>query len=371
MQPLAGISVVDFSTLLPGPLASLLLAEAGAEVTKIERPGVGDEMRGYPPPFGPDSAIFALLNRGKKSIAIDLKAAGAVAKLRPLLAAADVLIEQFRPGVMARLGLGYEALRELNPRLVYCSITGFGQDGPRAQFAGHDLNYLALAGLLGLSRGSDGAPTLPIAPIADIAGGTYPAVMNILLALFARQRTGAGCHLDVAMTDSVLTLAYWALAKGFATGAWPRPGNEFITGGLPRYQIYATSDGGYLAAAPLEDRFWTTFCRLIGLDERWRDDTADPAGTRAAVAAIIARETTRHWRDRFDGEDVCCCVVASLEDAVQDPHFRARGLFERTVSAGGAAIPALPLPLAPQFATPAPDLGYPALGADNASLPER
>jgi len=161
MQPLSGLLVLDFTTLLPGPLASLLLAEAGATVIKIERPGGGDEMRGYQPRFGADSANFALLNRGKHSVAIDLKAADAPARLAPLLARADVLIEQFRPGVMERLGLGYAALAARHPRLIYCSITGFGQDGPRARFAGHDLNYLALSGLLGLARGADGTPALP------------------------------------------------------------------------------------------------------------------------------------------------------------------------------------------------------------------
>src|SRR5664279_2363211 len=143
MQPLSGIRVVDFSTLLPGPMASLFLAEAGAEVVKIERPGAGDEMRGYPPKFGPESANFVLLNRGKASVALDLKAPDAVARLTPLLESADVLIEQFRPGVMERLGLGYEAVRKINSRIIYCSITGFGQNGPLSQMAGHDMNYLA------------------------------------------------------------------------------------------------------------------------------------------------------------------------------------------------------------------------------------
>jgi alpha-methylacyl-CoA racemase len=182
MQPLTGIKVVDFSALLPGPLASLILAEAGAEVVKVERPG-GDDLRGYEPRFGPAGAGFALLNRGKRSIAIDLKANDARARLLPLLRSADVLIEQFRPGVMERLGLGHAALATLNPRLIYCSITGYGESGPKAQVAAHDLNYLAETGLLHLAAGADGAPVVPPALIADIAGGAYPAVLNILLAL--------------------------------------------------------------------------------------------------------------------------------------------------------------------------------------------
>lgn len=174
---LAGMLVVDFSTLTPGPLATLFLAEAGADVVKIERPG-GDEMRARAPRLGPDSAQFALLNRGKRSVVADLKAPGAFGQLSGLLGRADVIVEQFRPGVMARLGFGYEAVRAINPRIVYCSLTGYGQSGPRAQVAGHDLNYVAESGLLSLGIASDGAPSIPAALVGDIAGGTYPAVMN-------------------------------------------------------------------------------------------------------------------------------------------------------------------------------------------------
>ncbi|MEK7875381.1 MAG: CaiB/BaiF CoA-transferase family protein, partial [Pseudomonadota bacterium] len=193
MRPLEGIRVLDFSTLLPGPLATLLLAEAGAEVIKIERPGRGDEMRSYAPKFGPDSVNFALLNRGKRSIAMDLKEKGAVKKLMPLLKSADVIVEQYRPGVMDRLGLGYEALNKINPRIIYCAITGYGQSGPRAEVAAHDLNYVAEAGMLALAAGADGAPVVPAALVAALGGGTYPAVINILLALRERDRPGRGC----------------------------------------------------------------------------------------------------------------------------------------------------------------------------------
>src|SRR5262245_1953715 len=177
-RPLAGIRVLDFSTLLPGPLATLLLAESGAEVIKIERPGRGDEMRSYVPKFGADSVNFAMLNRGKRSIAIDLKAPDAIPRMRPLLESADVVVEQFRPGVMDRLGLGYEALKAINPRIIYCAITGWGQTGPKADIAAHDLNYVAESGMLALAAGADGAPVVPSALVADIAGGTYPAVIN-------------------------------------------------------------------------------------------------------------------------------------------------------------------------------------------------
>jgi crotonobetainyl-CoA:carnitine CoA-transferase CaiB-like acyl-CoA transferase len=370
MQPLASIRVVDFSTLLPGPLASLILAEAGAEVVKVERPGDGDELRGYEPRFGAASAGFALLNRGKRSIALDLKANGAKERLMPLLRSADVVIEQFRPGVMDRLGLGYAALAAINPRLIYCSITGYGQSGPKAQVAAHDLNYLAETGLLPLAAAPDGTPVVPPALIADIAGGSYPAVLNILLALRERDATGRGCHLDVAMTDNLFPLMWWALGQGFATGRWPRPGGELLTGGSPRFQIYPTADGRFLAAAPLEQRFWARFAELIGLEPEYREDRRDPQATKARVAEIIGGHDAAHWQARFAGEDVCCTVAVSLEQAVRDPHFVGRGLFAGALSDGAArSIPALPVPLAPVFRE-ARAASSPALGEGNDLLDE-
>jgi alpha-methylacyl-CoA racemase len=370
MQPLAGIKVVDFSTLLPGPLASLILAEAGAEVVKIERPGEGDELRGYEPRFGAASAGFALLNRGKRSIALDLKAEGTTTRLMPLIRSADVLIEQFRPGVMDRLSLGYPALAAANPRLIYCSITGYGQSGPKAQVAAHDLNYLAETGLLHLAAGADGMPVVPPALIADIAGGSYPAVLNILLALRERDATGRGCHLDIAMTDHLFPLMWWALGQGFTTGRWPRPGGELLTGGSPRFQVYPTADARFLAVAALEQRFWQRFAELIALEPAYRDDRRDPAATKARVAAIIRSQDAAHWRARFAGEDVCCAVVASLDEAVRDPHVVGRGLFAGMLTDGaGRSMPALPVPLAPVFRAARP-ASYPSLGEDNDLLDE-
>ncbi|HEX6142126.1 MAG TPA: CaiB/BaiF CoA-transferase family protein [Geminicoccaceae bacterium] len=362
MAPLDGVLVLDFSTLLPGPMATLLLAEAGAEVIKIERPDGGDEMRRYAPKLGPDSVNFGLLNRGKRSLALDLKDEAARETLRPLVERADVLVEQFRPGVMDRLGLGYAALREVNPGLIYCSITGYGQNGPKAGIAAHDLNYIAEVGLLGLSAGADGAPVVPPALIADIAGGSWPAVINILLALHERSRTGEGRHLDVSMTDNLFPFLYWALGNAFAGGGWPRPGGELVTGGSPRYAIYRTRDGRHLAAAPLEERFWRRFTELIGLAEPLRDDREDPAATRTAIAAIIEGHDAAHWQQVFKGEDVCCSIVATLEEALSEPHVAARGLFAQELRApDDQRIPALPLPLDAAFRGPG-EAGFPRLG---------
>lgn len=368
MRPLEGIRILDFSTLLPGPLATLLFAEAGAEVVKIERPGRGDEMRSYEPKFGSDSVNFGLLNRGKRSIAIDLKAPGAVERLMPLLRTADVLVEQYRPGVMDRLGLGYEALSAINPGLVYCSITGYGQHGPKAETAAHDLNYVADSGMLSLTTGVDGAPVLPAALVADIGGGTYPAVFNVLLALLDRNRTGKGRHLDIAMADNLFSFLYWAMGSGLAADRWPRPGGDLVTGGSPRYQIYRTADGRFVAVAALEDKFWTAFTALIGLPDHLRDDAGNPEATRHAVAAAIASHTVEHWRTAFAGKDVCCSVVSTMEEALGDPHFAARGLFSRSVVAGGRSIPALPTPIVPELRADAPEAGYPELGEANALL---
>jgi crotonobetainyl-CoA:carnitine CoA-transferase CaiB-like acyl-CoA transferase len=351
-------------------MATLLLAEAGAEVIKIERPQSGEELRNYEPRFSDTSVSFAMLNRGKRSIAIDLKAPDAQARLRPLLEQADVLVEQFRPGVMDRLGLGYAALSEINPRLIYCAITGYGQRGPKAQIAAHDLNYQADAGLLSIAAGSDGAPVVPNALIADIAGGAYPAVINILLALRQRDATGKGSKLDVSMTDGLLPFAYWGIGIGVATGRWPRAGGELLSGGSPRYQIYATADGKYMAAAPLEDRFWASFCEAIALPAALRDDSKDPEATRGAVAEIVRTRTAAQWRQEFDGKDVCCNLVRTLAEVMNDAQFRERGVFRRSVVSEDDALPAISVPIDEAFRASATELRYPRLGEANGMLEE-
>jgi crotonobetainyl-CoA:carnitine CoA-transferase CaiB-like acyl-CoA transferase len=352
--------------LLPGPLATLLLAEAGAEVVKIEPPR-GEEMRGRSPKWGHDSAGFALLNRGKRSVAIDLKNTAERARLQPLVERADVIVEQFRPGVMARLGLDYATVAKLNPAVVYCSISGYGQTGLKRDVAAHDLNYISDAGLLALSMGDPSRPVLPPTLIADIAGGAYPAVVNILLALEERRRTGRGRHLDVAMAENLFPLMFWAIGHGLVSGNWPGNGAGYVTGGSPRYGLYPTKDGRVVAAAPLEQKFWETFCDLIGLEGELRDDGKNPAATKARIGAIIASETADIWRSRFAGKDCCCCIVANLGDALTDPHFMARGVFRHVLTnPEGAAMPALPVPLDAGFrAAPAAAIAAPALGADN------
>jgi crotonobetainyl-CoA:carnitine CoA-transferase CaiB-like acyl-CoA transferase len=349
MQPLANLLVVDFTTLLPGPLATLMLAEAGAEVIKIESPQ-GDDMRRHGPQWDGGSAPFALLNRGKSSLTLDLKSAAGREELTALVGRADVLVEQFRPGVMERLGFGYDSVRRLNPRLIYCSITGYGQHGPRAGEAGHDINYIGSTGLLALQPGPPGHPVVPPALIADIGGGSFPAIINILLALRRRDACGEGCHLDIAMTDAMFTFAVFGYAMGFAGGRFPGPDELFCAGGSPRYQLYPTRDGKLVACGALEGKFWQAFTEAIGLAPRFVDDRRDPAATKAAVAAAIATRTADEWRPILAAADCCATIVASLQEAVADPQFIGRGLFAHQIAGrSGDTVPALPVPIAQLF----------------------
>ncbi|AMY71638.1 CaiB/BaiF CoA transferase family protein [Frigidibacter mobilis] len=366
-QPLKDILVLDFSTLLPGPMATLMLSEAGAEVIKFERPGVGEDARQTEPKIDGESIGFAVLNHSKRSVAIDLKSRGAVERLRPLIERADVLVEQFRPGVMDRLGLGYEAVRKINPGLIYCSITGYGQTGPKASAAGHDLNYVGDAGILSLSRGPDDQPTAPFGLVADIGGGTYPAVMNILLALIARQASGQGTHLDIAMAEGAFAFAYWAHAEGVIAGQKIESGGSRLTGGLARYRLYTAADGRQIAVGALEEKFWQSFCDVIGLPVALRDDWSDPNACAAEVARLLREQPSTHWEPLLAAADCCCSVVKTPAEAARDPHFKARDVFGRTVKISGRDAPALPLPIAPEFRSSGSSVGVAAtLGEDNA-----
>lgn len=368
MAPLKDLLILDFSTLLPGPMATLFLADAGAQVIKIERPGAGDDMRSYAPDVAGEGVNFAILNRGKQSIALNLKDPNAKARLMPLIERADVIVEQFRPGVMARLGLGYDDIRAVNPDIIYCSISGWGANGPKAFEAGHDLNYMAETGVLGLSSGADGAPVLPPVLAADIAAGAYPAMLNILLALRQRDATGEGCQIDVAMGENLFPFLYWALGNANALQRWPVAGGETVTGGTPRYKIYRTRDDRFIAAAPLEDKFWANFTQVIGLPETLRDDSRDPVATTQGVVDLIRSRDAADWARAFAGLDVCCSLVRTLEEALDDPHWAARGIFERRLNLGGIDIPALPSVVAPGLRDPAARDRSPALGEANTIL---
>jgi len=349
MQPLNGLFVLDFTTLLPGPLATLMLAEAGAEVLKIEQPG-GENARRFPPFVGNESAAFAMLNRGKASMTLDLKIDADRDKLMPLIKRADIVVEQFRPGVMDRLGLGYDELTKINSKLIYCSISGYGQSGSRVQEAGHDINYIGNTGLLDLQPGPVDRPVVPPMLAADIAGGSFPAVINILLALQARDKSGQGCHIDIAMTDAMFTFTWAAMAIGAATGRFPKQGDLWLVGGSPRYQIYPTKDGKLIACGALEPKFWAAFTQAIGLSQEFGDDARNPMATRDAIAKLILAKTSDEWKPIFAAADCCATVIVPLEEAMRDPHFIERGLFAHQVGTeSGKPLPALPLPIASEF----------------------
>ena len=304
---LAGVRVVDLSARLPGPLATLFLAQAGADVTRVEPPG-GDMLRVAFDRFPQSPSAFDLLHRGKRTVELDLKVPADRAQVDALIAEADVFVEGFRPDVAVRLGVDGDTLRARFPRLITCSIVGYAPDGPHAQRAGHDLTYLAERGLLGLIATADGTPALPGVLLADVGGGTYPAVVNILLALLARERTGTGAHVTVAMADALAPFAVWARAVA-AGGGTVDPRRGVFTGGSPRYNLYRTRDGAWLAVGALEEHFWRAFCALLEI------------GTDATTAAVAAAVSTRdaYWlRDALARVDTCAAIVEPAQHAAGD-----------------------------------------------------
>lgn len=319
---LAGVRVLDFSTVGPAARAARWLADYGADVVKVGAPARAGAVQ-IEPVFYAYSA-----HRGMRRIRLDLKAdAGREAFLR-LAAEADVVIESFRPGVVDRLGIGYEAVRGRNPGIVYCSTSGYGQDGPRSQWAGHDLNYLAVGGYLSTSgRGADGGPALPGATIADSAGGGMQAVMGILAALVARQTTGEGRHLDVSVADGVLSLMSLYVEQHLATGERPGPRHDLLTGKYACYDLYEAADGGWLSVAAIEPHFWANLCRLLGLDEyataQLDDERQDEI--RAALRAAFKARTRDEWTAELAPADTCVAPVLSVAEAADDEQFAARG----------------------------------------------
>ena len=363
---LEGIKVIDFSTLLPGPLASLFLSETGAEVIKIEKPGVGDEIRLSNPQWGEQSVSFSLLNRGKKSLSLDLKDPKNLKILIPILKEADIIIEQFRPGVMKRLGLDYESIKKINQDIIYVSITGYGQYGPKSMVAGHDLNYIGNAGLLSISMGQENDTVVPPALVADIAGGSYPAVINILLALRKRDLNKEGSYIDLSMTENLFPFMFWGLGSGFAHNKWPGNSDGVLSGGSPRYNIYKTSDGSYVAAAPLEDRFWNKFCEAIELPKKFIKMQNDQEKVIQEIRKIIGQKEKNYWLDVFNKADCCCSIVKSIEEAINDNHFKVRKIFEnKIINNLGEEIPALPIPVDMQFRKDQKRASAPSLGDIN------
>ncbi|EGL83057.1 L-carnitine dehydratase/bile acid-inducible protein F [Caldalkalibacillus thermarum TA2.A1] len=328
--PLHSLRVLDLSRLLPGPYCTMLLADFGAEVIKIEEPGLGDYARLYEPKLGTESAMFFSLNRNKKSLSVNLKDERGRAIFLELVKSADVLVESFRPGVMERLGLGYETLKAINPRLIYCAITGYGQSGPYAHLPGHDINYLSFTGLLDLQGEREGKPVIPAVQIADIGGGALMAAVGILLALQARQKTGRGQFIDVSMMDGVLSWLQTSLPAFLASKTLPWRGQLPLSGGLACYQVYETADQRFLAVGALEHKFWQVFCEEIGRPEyvsRLHAPQEEQEQMKADIAEIIKSRTQAEWLERFQGKEACVTPVKNLEEALKDPQVNHREMI--------------------------------------------
>ncbi len=329
--PLSGIRILDLSRLLPGAYASQMLADFGADVIKIEEPGSGDYGRSMPP-HGPGgmSLYFLAINRNKRSVTLNLKAAAGREVFLRLVSRADVVLESFRPGVLERLGLGYEQLKEVNSGLIYCAITGYGQDGPYRLRAGHDLNYAGYAGLLHYNRGSNGEPAMPPTQLGDLAGGSYMALIGILAALVGRNQTGEGRVIDVSMTEGVMSLLPLISATYLNTDHAPQPGYSPLDGGLPCYNIYETRDGKHVTLAALEYKFWHTFCTHIGhLELLPFHLPAGPEERERAMEmlrAIFKTRTRDEWIAELADIDACVGPVYTLDEALNDEHVRARGV---------------------------------------------
>ncbi len=333
VQPLQGLQVLDLTRLLPGPLCTMILADYGADVIKIEDLEAGDLTRyvgsSIGGGLGKEGALFRKLNRNKKSLALDLKEEGGRDILKTLAAKADVLVEGFRPGVMKRLQIGYRELSRLNEALIYAAITGYGQGGPYRNKAGHDLNYMALSGLLELSASEGCPPVMPTAQISDVAGGALMAVNGIMMALYEREKTGRGRFVDVSMTRGLLPwLAYPASYLDRDQGL-PRRGRCLLSGAYACYNIYETADGGYMSLAALEPVFWQRFCETVDkpqwMERQFEQEKNEPVGSRALrkeVQALFKSKTRAQWEDLFKTVDACCEPVLDLHEAIDHPLSR-------------------------------------------------
>jgi crotonobetainyl-CoA:carnitine CoA-transferase CaiB-like acyl-CoA transferase len=367
---LHGIRVLDLSRLLPGGFCSLLLADFGAEVLKVEDTGMGDYVRWAPPYHeGADesarSALFLALNRGKRSIRVNLKEEGGQEVLRRLAREYDVLLESFRPGVLDRMGVGYERLREENPGLVYCAITGYGQDGPYTERSGHDMNYLGLNGLLGLTGDANGPPIQSGGQIADVGGGALMAAFGILAALRERERSREGQLVDVSMFDGSLSWLALVAAQFLCNGEKPGRGQLQLTGGLICYRPYACKDG-WVTLGALEPKFWAAWCAGVGREDLIDKQFEAPGSeAHAEVERIFLERTREEWREFASRHDCCLEPVLDLDEALDSELVRAREMVVE-LDQPGAERPArlLGVPVKMSRTPGAPAGPGPALGAD-------
>lgn len=333
-QPLEGLKVLDLTKLLPGPLCTMILGDYGAEIIKVEDTDAGDPTRFVGTAVQGKGSFFGQLNRNKKSIALNLKTDDGREVIKKLAERSDVLVEGFRPGVMDRLKLGYENLRAVNPGLIYVSISGYGQQGPYREKAGHDINYTALSGLLELSAGNNDSPVMPAVQIADIAGGSLMAVNGILMALYKRQGKKEGSYVDISMTRNMLPWLAYAASFIDDPDKIPRRGCGHITGAYACYNIYETSDGKHMSLGALEPVFWQNFCETI--DKRqWvplQFDNESREELIEAVRKIFKKKTRAQWEEIFSQADACCEPVLNLQEAIDHPISQSGNYWIRSSS---------------------------------------
>jgi crotonobetainyl-CoA:carnitine CoA-transferase CaiB-like acyl-CoA transferase len=327
-RPLDGVRVLDLSRVLSGPSCGKALADLGADVIKVEPPE-GDLTRTAQPRVGGLPVYFAQQNCGKRCVSLDLRRDEGRALVADLAAVSDIVLENFRPGVLARYGLDYASVRARNPAVVYCSITGYGQDGPYADRSGHDINYIGVAGVAD-QIGTAEAPVVPNFQIADLLGGALTAVMGILAALVDARTSGRGRHVDVSMTDAVLAHAVFPLLGLLERGTAPERGATLLGGGVPCYNHYRTRDGRWMAVGALEAKFWDTLCDTLGCPELKGRRLASGAEAKAAIArlaAIFATRTQAEWTEILARADCCVSPVLRIDEALEDEQLRARGMI--------------------------------------------
>ena len=345
--PLAGMKVLDLSRLVPGAYCSLLLGDLGAEILKIEDCETGDTLRHWGPRLGGQSAFFAMLNRNKKSMKLNLKTNKGKKVFLQLARQHDVVLEGFRPGVMERLDLGYETLRKVNPGLIYCAITGYGYTGPYRDRAGHDLNYLSLAGVMSTIACENGAPVIPGIQIADVGGGAMLAAIAILAAYISRQKSGEGQFIDISMLDGAFAWLALAVGKLVADEKGPKTGDTFLTGRYACYHIYETRDGRYMGIGALEPKFWEAFCRAVKRDDliayQFAEDEKQ-AYLISEISQIFKGRTRDEWVAFFSDKDCCCEAVNSVAEAVNDTQLQARGMIVKSDHPSGGVFEQIGIP---------------------------
>jgi len=328
MAPLDGLRVLDLSRLLPGPLCTMILSDLGADVIKVEQPEIGDYARSAPPFIGDTGAAFLMLNRNKQSITLNLKNADAQEILRRLASRADVFVESFQPGVADKLGVGYPALSQLNERIVYCSISGYGQSGPYRDFVGHDLTYLAYSGAIGATGPKGGAPVIPAIQISDIQGAIYAAVA-IMAALYAREKTGKGEFVDISLMDVAVASMIMPLSFYYA-GARTERGESLLSGGAPFYNLYQTADLRFISIASLEPKFWVELCKLLVLEkyeDRQLASSEEAKQIHDDLAAVFGQKTRDEWVKILNEHDIPCAPVYDIGEVPHDPHVTSRKMI--------------------------------------------